>query len=63
MFMMTPYMNRGLSISTKSLRFSLLVCLFSMNILVHRIDFKSTTDILGDTYKAQDLDLVSSSDD
>ena len=62
MFMMTHDINSGSSVPTEDLRFSLPVCLFSVNIPVRRIDFKSTTDILEDTYKAQDLDLVSSSD-
>ena len=51
MFMMTPYINCRLSVPTKDLRFSLPVYLFSVNIPVHRINFKSTVDVLGDTYK------------
>ena len=63
MFMMTTYINSGLSVPTKDLRFSLPVCLFFVNILIRRIDFKFAVDVLGDTYKAQDLNLVSSSND
>ena len=46
MFMMTPYMISDLSVPTKNLRFSLPVCLFSINIPVCSIDTKSTEDVL-----------------
>ena len=55
--MMTPYMSSGLSIPTENLRFSLPICLFSINILVCRIDSKSVADVL-ENDRAQDLNLT-----
>ena len=57
MFMMTPCMISGLSIPTKNLRFSLPVCLFSINILVYRLGFKSVTR-LWDYYESEILARV-----
>ena len=51
MFMITPYINSGLSVPTEDLMFSLPVCLFSINIVVRRIDFKFVANVLEDTYK------------
>ena len=45
MFMMTLCVISGLSIPTENLRFSLPACMFSINIPVYRLDFKSTVDI------------------
>ena len=45
--MLTPYMISGLSVPTKNLRFSLLACLFSVNIPVRRIDVELAADVLG----------------
>ena len=47
MFMMTPYMFSELSIPTVDFMFSLLACVFSINILVHRLDFKSAANVVG----------------
>ena len=44
---MTPYMTNGLSVSTENLGFSLPVGLFSVNILVCRINYKSAAEALG----------------
>ena len=55
-FMMTLYRLSGLSIPTKNLRFSLHVYMFSINISVYRLDFKSPADV-SRYYKMQDLYL------
>ena len=44
MFMITPYMISGLSVPTENLKFSLPVYMFSINILVYRIDLKSAAE-------------------
>ena len=43
--MMATYMSSGLSVPTKNLRFSLPVCLCSINITVYRLDFKSKAEV------------------
>ena len=40
-------MISGLSVPTKNLKFSLPICLFSVNIVVHRIDIEVVADVLG----------------
>ena len=52
--MMTPCMISGLSIPIENLRFSLPICLFPINILVYRLDFKSATR-LWDYYESEVL--------
>ena len=44
-FIMTPYVSSGLSVLTENLRFSLPVCLCSINIPVYRLDFKSEAEV------------------
>ena len=46
-FIMSLYVSSGLNVPTKNLRFSLPVCLFSVNIPVCRIDFKYAANVLG----------------
>ena len=53
MVMMTLYVISRLSIPTKNLRFSLLACVFSINILVYRLDFKSTVDVVRHLHHAR----------
>ena len=45
-FMITSCIISGLSMPTENLRFSLSVCLFSINISICSINSKSTTDVL-----------------
>ena len=45
--MMTPYMIIHLSVPTENLRVSLLVCLFSINIPVHRTNVELAANVLG----------------
>ena len=45
--MITPYMISGVSLPIEDLKSSLPVCLFSVNILVRRIDVELAIDALG----------------
>ena len=47
--MMTLCMISELNLPTENLRFSLPVCLLSINIPVYRLGFKSTTRVFGTT--------------
>ena len=43
--MMTPCMISGMSLPTGNLKFSLTICMFSINIPVYRIGLQSVADV------------------
>ena len=52
MFMMRPYMFSELSTPTADFKFSLPACVFSINITVYRLGFKSAANVVGHTHNA-----------
>ena len=46
-------MFSGWSVPTEDYKFSLLVCIFFVNIPVYRLDFKSAIDVMGHIHDAR----------